>query len=305
MSTEVPEEFAGQRLDWVVARLTGMSRSEAKAVTASGSVLVNGTPGGPPDRVPAGARIEFPRPSPAPDLRPEEVPFDVRYEDDLVAVVDKPSGIVTHPGAGVSAATLAAGLIHRWPELEGVGEPGRWGLVHRLDRDTSGLVLVAKTPAAFDSLRGALAAHTIRREYEALARGRFDFSAGTIDAPVGPDPRDPTRRWVEPGGKPARTNYRVVAAWEDPPVTRLMVSLDTGRTHQIRVHLASISHPLVGDPLYGRPGLPDVGRLWLHARQLAFVHPGTGEKVEVEAPLPPVLAASLEALGPPSHHPAG
>ena len=231
----------------------------------------------------------------------EPVPITVRYEDADIAVVDKPPGLVVHPGAGVKTGTLAAGLLARWPELEGVGDRGRWGIVHRLDRDTSGLLVVAKNEAALRDLRRQLADRRLEREYEALAHGLFELPTGTVDAPIGRDPSRPTRMAVTSTGRQARTHYSVVDAWAEPPLSRMIVRLETGRTHQIRVHLAAIGHPLVGDASYGRPGPPgcDPGRVWLHARRVKLDHPRSGGVIEVWSPLPTDLHVSLSTLGPP------
>lgn len=296
----VPLGLAGRRADKVVAVLAGISRSQAKQLIEGGEVTVEGQPVAPTDRFEEGTALMV-RIPPADRLVPEAVPFVVRYEDPDLAVVDKPAGVVVHPGAGRMRGTLAAGILRRWPELQGVGEEGRWGVVHRLDRDTSGLLIVARSPRALRALQNALAARSIGRSYLALVRGSFEAPTGTIDAPIGRHPRHPTRMTVLDGGRPARTHYRRIAAWRDPEISLLDVRLETGRTHQIRVHLASIGHPLIGDRTYGRgdPDGLDPGRVWLHARRLEFVHPFTGARTVVESPLPDELRSSLAALGPP------
>ena len=296
----LPEEMDGHRLDRIVAQLTGLSRAEAKALVAEGAVTVEGVPGRPTDSVGAGSRLEITLVVPDVVLEPEPIPFGINYEDEHIAVVDKPSGVVTHPGAGVKTGTLAGGLLHRWPQIEGVGSPDRWGLVHRLDRETSGLLLVALTTDALAKLQTDLADRRITRSYLALAHGHFPVASGTVDAPIGRDPRRPTRMAVSADGRPARTHYSVEQSWATPPVCLVAVTLDTGRTHQIRVHLASISHPVVGDLAYGHRRPPEVGRVWLHARHLSFDHPDTGSRIEVTSPLPPELQRSLDDLGPSS-----
>lgn len=293
----VPDELVGERLDRVVAVLGEMSRSAARDLLDDEEVTVDGQALPPRARLSAGQVVSFPPPVTAPSLRAEPVEFEVVYEDEEVMVVDKPAGLVVHPGAGRSEGTLAAGILHRHPEVEGVGQEDRWGVVHRLDRDTSGLLVVALRTAAYDSLTDQVAARTMERDYLALVDGLFPVPTGTVDAPLARDPARPTRRRVEAGGRPARTHYSLVREYQTAGVSLLRVRLETGRTHQIRVHLAAIDHPLAGDGLY-RPG-PDrveVPRLFLHATRLAFTHPGTGDRLDFESPLPPDLARVLEAL---------
>lgn len=301
MKVEIPATLEGARVDVALATLAGVSRVVAQGWLTDGQVLLDGLPPPASHRVQAGAQLEYQPPQPVPTLQPEPVPFQVRFEDDQLAVVDKPSGLVTHPGAGVDTGTLAAGLLNRWPELLGVGEPNRPGLVHRLDRETSGLLLIAKTAAAHTALRRQLADRQIRRVYTTLTQGLFDFGTGTIDAPIARDERRPTRFMVSPLGRSARTHYRRLSAWEAPGLTLLEVRLETGRTHQIRVHLSAIGHPVVGDELYeAKPGpAGDPGRVWLHASSLVFNHPVGGQPIQVESALPPDLVNSLDRLGPP------
>jgi 23S rRNA pseudouridine1911/1915/1917 synthase len=285
----IPPELEGTRADKAVAVLAGVSRSRARRWIEDGRVRVDGQRVAPSDPVAAGSRVEFPD-SADDELAPEPVDFDVVYEDDQLLVVDKPPGLVVHPGAGRTSGTLAAGLLHRYPELEGVGEPGRWGIVHRLDKDTSGLLVVARTADAFGTLRRDLRARRIRRRYLALVTGTMPARRGTIDAPLGRDPSRPTRRAVVPDGKPAVTHYRVVEEW--PDVSLLEVELETGRTHQIRVHLAAIGHPLVGDTVYGRPGPT---RIFLHASGIELPHPADRRPLTFESPLPADLRSVLHA----------
>lgn len=292
----VPASLDGERVDKVLAELLDLSRAHASLVMGEG-VEVDGTPVKRSDRVRVGQVIRCTPPGSQPGLVAEEVGFDVLYEDDDVVVVDKPAGVVVHPGSGRTSGTLAAGLLHRYPELEGVGAEERWGLVHRLDKDTSGAVLVARNQAAHDQLLGALRRREVERTYTALVEGSMGAPTGTVDAPVGRDPSQPTRRAVIHGGKPARTHYEVVRYLDDSDVSLLDVSLETGRTHQIRVHLAAIGHPVVGDRTYGasRADLA-APRTFLHAKRLRFSHPRTGESIEVEAPLPPDLRSVLDRL---------
>jgi 23S rRNA pseudouridine1911/1915/1917 synthase len=294
MATAVPPSLDGERADLVVARLAGLTRSRARRLVEAGEVRVDGIPVVPSQRLSEGAVVEFSPPGPSADaLAPEPVAFGVLYEDRHLAVVDKPAGLVTHPGAGTAGATLASGILHRWPRVRGVGDEGRWGIVHRLDKDTSGALVVALDPEAFAGLRSALRRRQIERRYLALVHGAPSTVTGTIDAPLGPDPRRRGRRTVVASGAAARTHYRVVGSASG--LSLLEVTLESGRTHQIRVHLAAVGLPIAGDRVYGRAG--GSPRLFLHAVGLAFVHPTTGQDIEVEAPIPPDLARVLDELG--------
>jgi 23S rRNA pseudouridine1911/1915/1917 synthase len=223
----------------------------------------------------------------------------VVHEDDHLLVVDKPAGVVVHPGAGRRTGTVIQGLLARYPELAGVGpDPQRPGIVHRLDKGTSGLLLVARTEAAHSALVAALAARQVHRRYRALVWGLVEANSGLIDAPIGRSARDPTRMAVEQRGKGARTRYEVRQRLREPvSVTELTCTLETGRTHQIRVHLSSIGHPVVGDARYGgrRQSLP-LGRPFLHAEALELAHPVTGAPLAFASPLPDDLADVLVSL---------
>jgi 23S rRNA pseudouridine1911/1915/1917 synthase len=295
----VPDELDTERIDRVVSVAAGLSRSQAKQMVEGGQVTVDDHAVAASHRVKAGDRIQVVMPAPAADLEPAAIDFEVAWEDDSLLVVDKPAGLVVHPGAGHRDDTLANGLVDRYPELMALGSGSRWGIVHRLDRDTSGLLMVAKQQEAFVSLQQALKARRVGRTYLAIAVGTFAAATGTIDAPVGRDPVHPTRMAIRGDGRPARTHYRRVAQW--PGVSLLEVRLETGRTHQIRVHLASIDRPVSGDRAYGRPGpvAADPGRTWLHASRLSLPHPDDGREVVVAAPLPSDLTATLDALGDP------
>ncbi len=296
---EVPESLAGERLDRAVAMLTGWTRSEVQALIEAGSVLVGG------ERVPKSRRLEHHdlievRAVPAAPGLPHadpSIPVVVRYEDSDIAVIAKPAGLVVHPGAGHPDATLVNGLLARYPEIATVGDPTRPGIVHRLDRDTSGLLVVARSAAAYDHLVAMMAAHEVERRYVALVWGTPASPRGVIDAPIGRSVRRPTRMAVREGGRGARTAYEVVAEYRDPDVSLLHCQLETGRTHQIRVHLQAINHPVVGDAAYGgsRATL-SLDRPFLHAGGLAFAHPVTGIPVRVEEELAPELAAVLRDL---------
>jgi 23S rRNA pseudouridine1911/1915/1917 synthase len=296
----VPPDLAGERADKIVAVVAGLSRSAARDLIDSDLVTLGGQSVEPRQRLAVGLELDIEIPAES-GLQPEEVPFAVWYEDDQVAVVEKPAGMVVHPGAGQATGTLAAGLLARWPGLEGVGQTDRWGIVHRLDREVSGVLVVALTVPAYETLTESLARRSVARHYLALAWGDFDSATGTIDAPIGRDPRYPARMKVQVEGRPSRTHYRRTGHWSQEGLSMLEVRLETGRTHQIRVHLASIGHPVVGDRVYGRPGPPGVDplRVWLHAAHLDFDHPVTGERISVDSPLPEDLQASLDALGQP------
>jgi 23S rRNA pseudouridine1911/1915/1917 synthase len=292
---------AGARLDrWLAERLPALSRTRVKGLVDAGQVRVDGRAVKAALRLRAGARVEAEVPPPAREtLEPERVALRVVFEDDHVLVVDKPAGMVTHPGAGRMTGTLAAAALAHAPRIAGVGGPRRPGIVHRLDKGTSGLIVLAKTAAAYDSLTSQLARRTVSRRYLCLAHGRVARAEGTVDAAIGRDPRSRVRMAVAaPGrGKRALTRYRVLERF--PGATLLECRLETGRTHQIRVHLASLGHPLVGDDTYGRrrpPLIAGLDGVALHAAGLAFLHPATGAPVELEAPLPDRIERLLAHL---------
>lgn len=298
----VPEALAGERADRIVAVLLGTSRAAARAVVESGGVRTGEDVVRPAERLPAGTVLEIDRAAPAPGLLAEPaIPVVVAYEGPDVLVVAKPAGLVVHPGAGRTSGTLANALIAHFPAQADLGPERRWGIVHRLDRDTSGLLLVARTVPAYEMLRDALRRREITRRYVALVSGTFDNATGTVEAPIGRDPVHPTRMAVVHDGRPSRTHYRRLATWHDPDVTLLEVRLETGRTHQIRLHMRSIGHPVVDDATYGRSAAVPAaaGRTWLHAIELGFADPQDGHRVEVRAPLPEDLQTSLADLGPP------
>jgi 23S rRNA pseudouridine1911/1915/1917 synthase len=298
----IPAALDGERLDRVVSMLCGVSRREASELVAAGSVMVDGVPvTARTARVTAGDRIDVDRVPPRPATGPEADPtvgFVVVHADDAVIVVDKPAGLVVHSGAGNETGTLVHGLLARFPDLVAVGETDRPGIVHRLDKGTSGLLVVARTAAAYEALVAQLADRRVTRQYQALVWGRPEAPRGVVDAPIGRSTRDPTRMAVAAGGREARTGYEVVRSYHQPvEVSLLRCDLETGRTHQIRVHLAAIDHPVVGDATYGgaRRSFP-VARPFLHATRLAFTHPVTGERVSFESPLPADLVGVLDRL---------
>ena len=294
LNLEVPERLEGQRVDKVLADLLELSRAQARTLLEAG-VLLDGSPARPSDRVHTGTVVETPIPEVATGLVAEPVEFGVIHEDPDLIIVDKPAGLVVHPGSGHERPTLAAGLLHRYPELEGVGAAGRWGMIHRLDRDTSGVLVVGRTAASFERLNAAMARRQIRRHYTTLVHGRFATPTGTVDAPIGRDPDRPTRRSVVPGGKPAVTHYEVVEEFAAADVSLLEVALATGRTHQIRVHMTAIDHAIVGDKAYTGPNKAvDSPRIFLHARMVGLDHPTTGEALAFTSPLPSDLAGVLD-----------
>jgi 23S rRNA pseudouridine1911/1915/1917 synthase len=298
----VPAALAGERLDRVVALILDVSRSVAATVVESGGARVDGQPcmsgklrlaEGQEVAVDPGAVPVSSLPAPDPGVE-----FGVVHADDDVIVIDKPAGLVVHPGAGNADGTLVNGLLARFPELAGVGEPHRPGIVHRLDAGSSGLLVVARTQEAADALIAQFASHTATRAYLALVWGYPEATHGVIDAPIGRSRQDPLRMAVVADGRPSRTEYRVLQRFDRPAELALLdCRLETGRTHQIRVHLSSINHPLVGDPVYGqrRPRL-QLERPFLHAAELAFEHPRSGERVEFRSPLAHDLADRLASM---------
>lgn len=298
----VPPSLAGERIDRVVAMMTGASRALVGEWVSEGQVLRNGAPvASRSTRVVAGDVIVAPQPGEGAAVVIEAdatIPLEVVHVDEDVVVINKQPGLVVHPGTGNPTGTLVHALVSAYPEIAGVGEPGRPGLVHRLDADTSGLLVVARTDAAHAGLIEQFVDHSAGRTYDALVWGHFATPAGRIDAPVGRSRRQPTKMAVSASGRAAMTDYDVVTTYRHPvDLSRLTCRLHTGRTHQIRVHLSSIGHPVVGDPLYGgeRESFP-VPRLWLHAAELTFVHPRTGATVTYRAPLPSDLTEVLERL---------
>ena len=293
----IPDSLDGERVDKALASLFEISRAQAGALVEQGVALDGNAVRG-SDRVHAGQVLVSSEPAQALELVAEDVPFEVRFEDSSVIVVDKPTGIVVHPGAKVTSGTLVSGLIYRYPELVGVGQPGRWGLVHRLDKGTSGLILVGRDNAAYESLVKQLRKRQISRVYTTLIEGQLGAPTGTVDAPIGRDPSRPMRRAVVHGGKSARTHFEVLAYFDEADASLVRVTLETGRTHQIRVHMSSIDHPVVGDRSYGasRRDLSP-GRVFLHASELRFSHPVSGAETRVASELPDDLKSVLDRIG--------
>jgi 23S rRNA pseudouridine1911/1915/1917 synthase len=306
----VPAEAENRRLDlFLVSQFSGTSRSAIQRAINDGDIVVNGKTVKPSHRTGAGEEITGQIPTaPVIDAVPEDIPLDIVYEDDEIVVINKPAGMVTHPGAGVASGTLANALVyhfnriaHRPPQRGGASRPG---IVHRLDVGTSGLIVAAKTDRAHLHLAGQFESRTVVKSYTALVYGMVKDEAGRIEAPIGRDPRSRVKMAVVRDGRPALTLYRVVERFDE--FTLLDVEIKTGRTHQIRVHLAHLKHPVVADPTYDagrastignvrlRAAMAKLDRPFLHAARLGFAHPASGEKVEFIAPLPDELQAFLE-----------
>ena len=292
MKQRVPDEAAGERLDRFLASLPEVgSRGVAERLLETGTVLVDGRPLDKSRRLSGGEELEFEPPEPeVTTLVPEQMDLRIAYEDEHLMVVDKPAGLVVHPASGHATGTLVQGLLGH--DIAG-GDAARPGIVHRLDRDTSGLMVVARSEEAHARLQKLIRNRALERHYTALVVGRPRSRTGRIEAPIGRDRRDPLRHSLDTD-KPreAVTNFEVRELL--PRHTLLDVRLETGRTHQIRVHLAAVDLPVAGDAVYGRPRELDLERQFLHAGRLAFPHPFTEERVDVESPLPPDLAAALE-----------
>ena len=297
------------RLDqFLAAQGLGLTRSRLHALIEEGQVRLNGGWAKPAQRLRAGDRVSLTVPPPRElDLIPQDIPISLVYQDDQLIVLDKPAGLSVHPGPGHPDGTLVNALLARCPDIRGIGGAIRPGIVHRLDKDTSGMMVVAKTDQAHQSLSQQIKARQMTKGYLAVATGVLIPSQGSIDAPIGRDPRNRKRMAVVTGGRAARTHYRVMDSYrmENYEGYQLMeLYLESGRTHQIRVHLAHLGHPLLGDRLYGR-GSHLVKRHFLHAHHLGFVHPLTGEPVEFRCGLPQDLQKVLQMLEPKSPEQVG
>lgn len=304
----VAAEDAGARLDaYLAARIDDWSRARIQRLIEDGDVLVGGRIVKPSYKLRAADEIEVELTPPASaDFTPENIPLDVVYEDDEIVVVNKPAGLVVHPAAGLSSGTLANALSFHFQQLSVQAGKARPGIVHRLDRDTSGLIVVAKTESSHEKLADQFRAREVFKSYVALVHGHVEDESGTIDQPIARDPRNRTRMAVVRGGRPSLSLYRVRRRFER--FTLLDVEIKTGRTHQIRVHLQWLKHPVVSDAVYGdgrdktvqdvqvRARINALKRQFLHAEQLAFRHPCTDERLHFTAPLPDELAKLLEEL---------
>ena len=290
-------EHAGVRLDAFLSADGALTRSQAARLIAEGRVRVNGKPAAKSARLSGGETVTVD----VPQLRetalpPQDIPLAVVYEDDDVLVVNQPTGLVVHPAPGHPDGTLVNALLHHCGDsLSGIGGEKRPGIVHRIDRDTSGLIIAAKNDAAHLALSAQLKDHSLSRTYECLVTGNMKQDSGTVDAPIGRSSADRKKMAVVPTGRRAVTHWEVVARY--PGVTHLRCRLETGRTHQIRVHMAYIGHPILGDTVYGaKKPVPGLTGQCLHATGLRFVHPRTGEPVELHCPLPPEFTAMLQKL---------
>jgi 23S rRNA pseudouridine1911/1915/1917 synthase len=300
-SLPVPDGLDGMRLDQAVSRLFGLSRTAAAALVEAGDAVVDGVPRPKSDKVSAGSWLEVTLPSPQPPAAPapEAVPgLRVVYSDDDIVVVDKPVGVAAHPSPGWTGPTVLGGLASLGHTIATSGAAERQGVVHRLDVGTTGLMVVAKSERAYSVLKRAFKAREVDKRYHALVQGHLDPLRGTVDAPIDRHPTHPYKWAVVSGGKPSVTHYDTLEAF--PAASLVDVRLETGRTHQIRVHFAALRHPCVGDLTYGAdPTLAarlGLSRQWLHARALSFLHPGTGEEVAFVSEYPEDLARALATL---------
>ena len=291
-------ESAGARLDaFLAARLPDLTRSAAARLIEGGLVTVDGKPAGKSARLTGGETVSVTLPqAEEPEARPQDIPLEVVYEDADVIVVNKPVGMVVHPAPGHPDGTLVNALLHHCAgSLSGIGGQLRPGIVHRIDRDTSGLIIAAKNDAAHACLAAQLSGHTLARTYECLAVGNFKEDSGTVDAPIGRHRTDRKKMAVVPDGRRAVTHWEVIARYQG--VTHLRCRLETGRTHQIRVHLAYIGHPILGDTVYGaKKPVPGLTGQCLHATGLQFLHPSTREKITLTCPLPEEFTKMLKKL---------
>lgn len=294
---------AGTRLDSFLSDGAGISRAAAARLIEDGAVLVGGRKAAKNTRLSEGDEVTYEIPAPRDcETVAEDIPLDIVYEDDDLLVINKPSGMVVHPAAGNERGTLVNALLfHCKGSLSGIGGEARPGIVHRIDKDTSGLLAVAKNDASHVALSAQLEDHSMYRVYHALVSGGFAEDTGTVDLPIGRHPRDRKKMAVVAGGREARTHYTVLARYGQ--VSYLSLRLETGRTHQIRVHMSAKGHPLLGDTVYGGGNTPFEKRhasllsgQCLHAKELSFVHPRTGERMHFSSPLPPDFVRLLSIL---------
>lgn len=297
----VPDGLEGVRVDAGLARLLGLSRTAAAELAAAGDVLLDGRPVGKSDRLVAGSLLDVTLPDAAPAQPLTQAPVDglgVVYSDDDIVVVDKPVGVAAHPSPGWEGPTVIGGVLAMGHRVSTSGAEERRGIVHRLDAGTSGLMVVAKSESAYSALKDAFRERTVDKVYHAIAQGHPDPLRGTIDAPIGRHPRHDWKFAVTAGGKDSVTHYEVIEAF--PAASLVEVHLETGRTHQIRVHFNAVGHPLAGDTMYSAdPRLAErlgLTRQWLHAHRLGFAHPADGRYVSFESPYPADLQHALDVL---------
>jgi len=290
----------GRRLDVVLAETTKPleSRANIQRSIRAGLISIDGiTTTRSSTKVISGQiiRVKPPKDYLAPAITPSELNLNIVFEDDDIAIIDKPSGMVVHSGAGHLTDTMADAAVTRWPKISSVGDTDRPGIVHRLDRDTSGLLIIALNPTAYNNLTLMIKKHEIERIYTALVHGHPKSSTGTIDAPIGRDPHHRTRQAVNEDGRPALTHYEVIR--EIGQFSFIKVRLETGRMHQIRVHMTAIGHPIAGDQTYGkRQGIANLSRQFLHASKLTFNHPISSEKISVTSKLPDDLQSAISLM---------
>ena len=294
----VDSESVGMRVDKYISGCSfGLTRSAAENLAAKGLILKNGKPAGKSERLQAGDRMQLTLPEPeALTVAPEAIPLDILYEDDDLLVVNKPKGMVVHPAAGNHSGTLVNALLaHCGDSLSGINGVIRPGIVHRIDKDTSGLLIVAKNDFAHQHLAQQIKEHSFTRMYEAVVHGNLRQDSGTVDAPIGRHPTERKKMAVtNKASRPAVTHYEVLERFG--AFTHLRLRLETGRTHQIRVHMTYLGHPVAGDPVYGPKKTPDLGGQCLHARFIGFIHPRTRQYLSFESALPSYFTAFLERL---------
>ncbi len=300
---KIPDEAVGERLDRFAAQMSGMTRSAIQSLADDGAVTVNGRKAPKNYRLRSGDEVTVAVPEPTVyEARPENIPLDIVYEDADLLVVNKPKGMVVHPAAGNYDGTLVNALLYHCHDLSGINGVLRPGIVHRIDKDTSGLLIVAKNDRAHQGLAEQIKVHSFTRIYEAIVYGRLRDDSGTVNAPIGRHPTKRKQMAVTPvNSKPAVTHYEVIARYDGNTkhgaFTHVRLRLETGRTHQIRVHMAYLGHPIAGDPLYGvKKAELGLTSQCLHARELTFVHPRSGEEMTLTCPLPEEFRHALDIL---------
>ena len=293
----VPEEYSGQRIDKALSELTEFTRSHIQKILENGEVTVNNKAVSKGYKLSEGDEVSFVPPEPEPiQAKPENIPLDVVYEDDDLLVVNKPRGMVVHPAAGNPDGTLVNALLyHCGDSLSGINGVIRPGIVHRIDKDTSGLLIVAKNDFSHEKLAAQIKEHSFTRQYRAVVHGRFKEESGTVDAPIGRSPKDRKKMCVtQKNSRTAVTHYEVIE--QSDKFSYLKVTLETGRTHQIRVHMSHIGHPVAGDMVYGpKNGVTSLNGQCLHAGLIGFIHPRDGRYIELEADLPDYFRSFLKS----------